>query len=83
VGVGLGLAVAMDATLIRAILVPAFMRLAGRANWWAPAPLRALHDRIGLHEGTSAPAPPAPPARRRRTTAVLPLHPTTATTRSD
>jgi RND superfamily putative drug exporter len=81
VGVGLGLAVAMDATLIRAILVPAFMRLAGRANWWAPAPLRALHDRIGLHEGTSAPV--TAPARRRRTTAVLPLHPTTATTRSD
>ena len=50
-GVGLTLAVLMDATLIRMLLVPAFMRLAGRANWWAPGPLRRLHDRIGLSEG--------------------------------
>ena len=49
-GVGLALAVLMDATLIRMMLVPAFMRLAGRWNWWAPAPLRRLHDRIGLKE---------------------------------
>jgi RND superfamily putative drug exporter len=40
----------MDATLIRAALVPAFMRLAGSANWWAPRPLRRLHERIGLRE---------------------------------
>ncbi|MFW0796210.1 MMPL family transporter [Gordonia sp. CPCC 205515] len=50
-GVGLTLAVLMDATVIRMLLVPAFMRLAGRANWWAPAPLRRLHNRIGLSEG--------------------------------
>jgi len=49
-GVGLALAVLMDATLIRMVLVPAFMRLAGRWNWWAPGPLRRLHDRIGLTE---------------------------------
>jgi RND superfamily putative drug exporter len=49
-GVGLTLAVVMDATLIRAALVPAFMRLAGRANWWAPRPLRRLHDRFGLSD---------------------------------
>ncbi|MBY4574065.1 hypothetical protein ACN94_10785 [Gordonia paraffinivorans] len=49
-GVGLTLAVLMDATLVRMFLVPAFMRLAGRANWWAPAPLRKLHDRFGLSE---------------------------------
>ncbi|WP_238422708.1 MMPL family transporter [Gordonia sp. 'Campus'] len=49
-GVGLTLAVLMDATLIRMFLVPAFMRLAGRANWWAPRPLRRLHDKIGLTE---------------------------------
>ncbi|MFT4086887.1 MAG: MMPL family transporter [Gordonia sp. (in: high G+C Gram-positive bacteria)] len=49
-GVGLALAVIMDATLIRMMLVPAFMRLAGRWNWWAPAPLRRLHDKIGLVE---------------------------------
>lgn len=49
-GVGLTLAVLMDATLIRMMLVPAFMRLAGRWNWWAPKPLRKLHDKIGLAE---------------------------------
>ena len=40
----------MDATLVRGILVPAFMKLAGDWNWWAPAPLRRLHNRIGLGE---------------------------------
>ncbi|HEY9311602.1 MMPL family transporter [Williamsia sp.] len=49
-GVGLALAVLMDATLIRMFLVPAFMKIAGRANWWAPAPLRKFHDRFGLSE---------------------------------
>jgi putative drug exporter of the RND superfamily len=49
-GVGTALAILVDATLIRALLVPAFMRLAGRANWWAPAPLRRLHARFGLRE---------------------------------
>ena len=51
--IGLGLAVLMDATIVRAFLVPAFMRLAGDANWWAPAPLRRFHDRYGLKEGES------------------------------
>jgi RND superfamily putative drug exporter len=55
VGVGLGLAVLMDATVVRAILVPAVMRLAGTANWWAPRPLRALHRRVGLREGSASP----------------------------
>ncbi|MEV6210446.1 MMPL family transporter [Kitasatospora sp. NPDC051914] len=49
-GVGLALAVVVDATLVRGLLVPAFMRLAGRANWWAPPLLRRLHDRFGLSE---------------------------------
>jgi RND superfamily putative drug exporter len=49
-GLGTALAVLVDATLIRGALVPAFMRLMGRANWWAPRPLRRLHDRIGLAE---------------------------------
>ncbi|MGW5680029.1 MMPL family transporter, partial [Streptomyces sp. NPDC003860] len=49
-GVGLALAVIVDATLVRGVLVPAFMRLAGRANWWAPAPLARLHQRIGLSD---------------------------------
>jgi RND superfamily putative drug exporter len=49
-GLGTALAIVVDATLIRGLLVPAFMRLAGRANWWAPAPLRRLHERFGLSE---------------------------------
>ncbi|MCF8571269.1 MMPL family transporter [Gordonia sp. HY002] len=49
-GVGLTLAVLMDATVIRMFLVPAFMRLMGAWNWWAPGPLRRLHDRIGFKE---------------------------------
>ena len=49
-GLGTALAILVDATLIRGALVPAFMRLAGRANWWAPAPLRALHRRFGVRE---------------------------------
>jgi RND superfamily putative drug exporter len=40
----------MDAFVIRGTLVPAFMRLAGNANWWAPAPLRRFHDRYGISE---------------------------------
>jgi RND superfamily putative drug exporter len=40
----------MDATIVRGVLVPAFMRLAGRWNWWAPRPLARLHARIGLAE---------------------------------
>ena len=55
-GTGLTLAVLMDATLVRGVLVPAFMQLAGRWNWWAPAPLARLHARIGLREGSPAPA---------------------------
>ncbi len=49
-GLGLALAVLIDAFLIRATLVPAFMRLAGRANWWAPRALRRWHLRWGLWE---------------------------------
>ncbi|MEP7055875.1 MAG: MMPL family transporter [Actinomycetota bacterium] len=51
-GVGLTLAVLMDATLVRGALVPAFMRLAGNGNWWAPAPLRRFHNRFGFREAT-------------------------------
>jgi RND superfamily putative drug exporter len=50
-GFGVTVAILVDATIVRAILVPAFMRIAGGANWWAPVPLRRLHDRIGLREG--------------------------------
>jgi len=49
-GLGLTLAVVVDATLVRMLLLPAFMRLMGRANWWAPKPLVKLHERIGISE---------------------------------
>ncbi|MDQ3913949.1 MAG: MMPL family transporter [Actinomycetota bacterium] len=52
-GLGLALAVVMDATLVRGALVPAFMKLMGPANWWAPAPLRRFHDRFGIREATA------------------------------
>jgi putative drug exporter of the RND superfamily len=49
-GVGTALAVLIDATIVRALLVPSLMELLGRWNWWAPQPLRRLHDRLGLSE---------------------------------
>jgi RND superfamily putative drug exporter len=49
-GIGLALAVVMDATIIRATLVPAFMKLAGSANWWSPAWLSRIVDRVGMSE---------------------------------
>ncbi len=80
-GVGLMLAVMIDAFVIRGTLVPAFMRLAGEWNWWAPGPLRRFHDRFGISEHVDLdgddrpdrkdddqppPAAPAPPVRPRR-----------------
>jgi putative drug exporter of the RND superfamily len=61
-GLALAIAVAVDATLIRCVLIPAAMTLLGPANWWAPGPLRRLHQRIGLHEAPVAPARPQPSA---------------------
>ena len=58
-GVGLAVAVVVDATIVRTLLVPATMRLLGRWNWWAPAPLRRLHTHVGLHEPSPAPVPAA------------------------
>jgi RND superfamily putative drug exporter len=49
-GLGLTLAVLVDATLVRMLLVPAFMHVLGRWNWWAPKPLARLHERIGISE---------------------------------
>ncbi|MGI8460268.1 MAG: MMPL family transporter [Solirubrobacterales bacterium] len=57
VGLGTALAVLIDATIIRALLVPALMEMLGRWNWWAPRPLRRLHERIGLSEGTAEAMP--------------------------
>jgi len=49
-GFGVTFAILVDATVVRGLLVPAFMRIAGGANWWAPAWLRRIHNRVGLRE---------------------------------
>ena len=49
-GLGLTLAVIVDATLVRMALLPAFMQVMGKRNWWAPRPLARLHERIGISE---------------------------------
>jgi RND superfamily putative drug exporter len=63
-GIGLGLAILADAFLIRSALLPATMELLGRANWWAPKPLRKLYARWGISEevaeGAAAPATTEP-----------------------
>ena len=61
-GLGLGVAVLVDAFIVRATLVPALMKLAGEWNWWAPAPLRRVHDRFGIAEAPreQQPTDPAP-----------------------
>jgi RND superfamily putative drug exporter len=56
-GVGMIVALLVDATVVRVLLVPATMRLLGRANWWAPPPLRRLYARYGSKEETPGPAP--------------------------
>jgi RND superfamily putative drug exporter len=53
-GLGLALAVLADATLVRLVLVPAFMHVMGRWNWWAPKPLAWMHQRVGIREGGPA-----------------------------
>ncbi|MEU3459916.1 MMPL family transporter [Streptomyces sp. NPDC006733] len=53
-GLGIALAVLMDAMVVRTLLVPAVMRLTGRATWWAPPALRRFHDRFGISEGGGA-----------------------------
>ena len=55
-GVGTALAVLIDASIVRALLVPSLMELLGKWNWWAPGPLRRLHERIGISESGPAPA---------------------------
>ncbi|MCT7355456.1 MMPL family transporter [Streptomyces sp. 15-116A] len=60
IGLGLTLAVLVDATVVRMLLVPATMALLGRRAWWAPAPLRRAHARFGLHEEAETPRPRVP-----------------------
>jgi trehalose monomycolate/heme transporter len=54
-GVGMIVALVVDATIVRILLVPATMRLLGRANWWAPGPLRRVYRRYGIREEQTAP----------------------------
>ena len=56
-GVGMIVALLVDATVVRVLLVPAIMRLLGRANWWVPQPLRRLYARYGIKEEIPGPAP--------------------------
>jgi trehalose monomycolate/heme transporter len=66
IGVGMLVALLVDATIVRALLVPATMKLLGRWNWWAPGPLRRFWERYGVRDGDGAGAainpPPAAPA---------------------
>ncbi|MFY9918669.1 MAG: MMPL family transporter [Mycobacterium sp.] len=69
-GVGLTLAILVDATLVRMALVPAFMHVLGRWNWWAPKPLAKLHERIGISESTDDLIPPAEKQERAAVSAT-------------
>jgi RND superfamily putative drug exporter len=73
IGVGMAIAVLIDATIIRVLLVPATMRLMGRWNWWAPKPLARLHRRLGLSEKTiDAPDPESSPTLESASSARQP-----------
>ncbi|MET8833674.1 MMPL family transporter [Micromonospora sp. NPDC004540] len=70
IGVGMIVAIVVDATLVRALLVPATMRLLGRWNWWAPGPLARVYRRYGLRE-TDSEGPAAARAARQRENASV------------
>jgi putative drug exporter of the RND superfamily len=60
-GLGIPLAIILDATLVRGTLLPSLMKLLSEANWWAPTPLRKVHDRIGIKESIELPSPQPEP----------------------
>ena len=60
IGLGMAVAVALDATLVRALIVPAAMRLLGDLNWWAPAPVARFHRLLRLGERQASDSPAAP-----------------------
>jgi uncharacterized membrane protein YdfJ with MMPL/SSD domain len=65
IGLGAGMAVLIDAFIVRSLLAPAVMRLLGAAAWWSPRPLRRLHQRIGVSEsGPLRPGPRPVPSQR-------------------
>jgi RND superfamily putative drug exporter len=59
IGVGMAIAVLVDATIIRVLVVPSTMRLMGDWNWWAPGPLRRVADRLGFSHSEDEDTPPA------------------------
>jgi len=65
-GVGMIVALIVDATIVRILLVPATMRLLGGLNWWAPGPLRRVYGRYGIREEGGVTEPAAEPAVSRR-----------------
>ena len=76
-GLGLTLAILTDATLVRMVLMPAFMRIMGEWNWWSPRWLTRLHDRFGIDDGHGAreEAPASqPPQRTGATTVARSVH---------
>jgi RND superfamily putative drug exporter len=60
IGVGMVVALLVDAILVRLLLVPATLRLLGRHNWWAPGPLSRLYGRYGVREDDPVEPTPAP-----------------------
>src|SRR4051794_34891548 len=62
IGVAMLIAIVVDATIVRTLLVPATMRLLGRANWYAPGPLRRVYTRYGIRESDGEPSPAPEPA---------------------
>jgi RND superfamily putative drug exporter len=72
-GIGTALAIVIDATVIRGVVVPAFLRVAGDLNWWAPAPLKWLHARIGFSDAaTETEFPPPAPQLDEETVRLAP-----------
>ncbi|HEY2691011.1 MAG TPA: MMPL family transporter [Streptosporangiaceae bacterium] len=69
-GVGMIVALILDASVVRVLLVPAVMRLLGPANWWAPKPLRGLYARYGIREAEAAPADASPAPQLSPSTAA-------------
>ena len=75
-GIGTALAIVIDATVIRGVVVPAFLRVAGDLNWWAPRPLKWLHARIGFSEAPShTEIPSMAPEQDEVTQRLRPIHP--------
>jgi putative drug exporter of the RND superfamily len=72
-GLGVTLAVLADATLVRMLLLPAFMHFLETWNWWAPRPLQRLHDRLGISESGLEPAVSKPKFRPGDEPTQLPI----------